>query len=58
MNNELKTYLITYRDGSTQTVTGNVKLFSTETNTDVVRFSNVIYLNASDVRTIQEQPKN
>lgn len=54
------TYVVKYRNGQSTTVTGRIILFSSKTNTDVARHSNVIYLNADEVLSVIEEkaPQN
>lgn len=49
-----RTYTVTYRNGKTQTVNGNIVLFSS-VNTELSRPSNAVYLNADEVISIIEQ---
>lgn len=50
----LKTFLVTYKTGRSQVVTGNVVLFSSM-NTDVMRPDNAVYLNADELLSVIEQ---
>ena len=52
----MKHYLVTYKTGRTQMVEGTIVFFS-EVDTDVARPPNVVYLNASEVASVIEQPK-
>ena len=49
------TYVVKYKNGQSITVTGRIVLFSTKTNTEIARHSNVIYLNAEEVFSVMEE---
>lgn len=48
-----KTYSVLYKNGTTQIVTGNLVLFSIH-KTELIRIKNAVYLNASEIVSIEE----